>query len=193
MLINVAPTGGEPHRHSGNGGWKNCTSSETAWKTTSATSTRAASSISSPAFRPRSSTSASAAMGSSTSATSSSNTSNISSRVDPDEFDERRRSDEDGRRPPPGGTSGRGRFNGRSNAPPAQSKPPIQEIFRRGERSPGASHQGRDRHQGADAFDLHQHSRPLPGLMPGAAARRRQPQDRGRRRSPQTAAQHATN
>ena len=57
--------------------------------------------------------------------------------------------------------------------PPDPGNPPPRR------RSPRSSHQGRHWHQGADAFHVHQHSRPLPrahaGLVPGG----RFPQDRG--------------
>ncbi len=57
-------------------------------------------------------------------------------------------------------------------------------------RSAGPGHQGGDRHQGADAVDLHQHPRPLPGADAGAGAGGRLAQDRRRRRPAASSARH---
>ena len=66
--------------------------------------------------------------------------------------------------------------------PPRQTADPGHPPPRR--RGAGAGDQGRHRHQGPHAVDLHQHSRPLPGADAGPGPGGRVAEDRGRRGPP---------
>ena len=96
------------------------------------------------------------------------------------------------RRRPTAGDNGRGRARRPRQRARAPGVPPAHQAADPGHlpprrRSAGAGDQGRHRHQGPDALDLHQHPRPLPGADAGAGPHRRLAQDRGRRRPPPAA------